>query len=134
MRIKTQVLTHEGRELRSRLQHPASAAAFLEDPAARRYGYDLMKAVGLKSGTLYPVLSRLEHEKLVTSGWEAPRHQGERPRKYYWLTGEGIRVARLELAAGNRLRFLLTASLVYGGIRLARPAVRRLPGHRTGRK
>jgi DNA-binding PadR family transcriptional regulator len=70
----------------------------LEDPAARRYGYDLMTAAGLKSGTLYPMLSRLEHEKLVTSGWETPRHQGERPRKYYWLTGEGIRAARLELA------------------------------------
>jgi PadR family transcriptional regulator PadR len=72
--------------------------AFLEDPAAPRYGYDLMKAAGLSSGTLYPMLSRLEHHKLVTSGWETPRHQGERPRKYYRLTGEGIRVARLELA------------------------------------
>jgi PadR family transcriptional regulator len=72
--------------------------AFLEDPAAPRYGYDLMKAAGLKSGTLYPMLSRLEHEKLVTSGWETPQNQGERPRKYYRLTGEGIRVARLELA------------------------------------
>jgi PadR family transcriptional regulator, regulatory protein PadR len=72
--------------------------AFLEDPAAPRYGYDLMKAAGLKSGTLYPMLSRLEHEKLVTSGWETPRHQGERPRRYYRLTGEGIPAARLELA------------------------------------
>ena len=79
--------------------------AFLEDPAVPRYGYDLMKAAGLKSGTLYPMLSRLEHEKLVTSGWETPRDQGERPRKYYQVTGEGIRVARLELArvsAGRR--------------------------------
>ena len=32
--------------------------AFLEDPAAPRYGYDLMKAADLKSGTLYPMLSR----------------------------------------------------------------------------
>ena len=72
--------------------------AFLEDPVAPRYGYDLMKAAGLKSGTLYPMLSRLEHHKLVTSGWETPRDQGQRPRKYYRLTGEGIRTARLELA------------------------------------
>jgi PadR family transcriptional regulator, regulatory protein PadR len=72
--------------------------AFLEDPVAPRYGYDLMKAAGLKSGTLYPMLSRLEREKLVTSGWETPRHEGQRPRRYYRLTGEGIRVARLELA------------------------------------
>ena len=72
--------------------------AFLEDPAAPRYGYDLMKAASLKSGTLYPMLGRLEDQKLVTSGWETPQQEGQRPRKYYQLTGEGIRVARLELA------------------------------------
>ena len=72
--------------------------AFLEDPAIPRYGYDLMKAAGLKSGTLYPMLGRLEDEKLVTSAWETPQQDGQRPRKYYRLTGEGIRVARLELA------------------------------------
>jgi PadR family transcriptional regulator, regulatory protein PadR len=72
--------------------------AFLEDPAAPRYGYDLMKAASLKSGTLYPLLGRLEEQKLVTSGWETPQHEGQRPRRYYQLTGEGVRVARLELA------------------------------------
>jgi PadR family transcriptional regulator, regulatory protein PadR len=78
--------------------------AFLEDPATPRYGYDLIKAAGLSSGTLYPMLSRLERDKLVASGWEIPRHQGERPRKYYRLTGEGIRVARLELAYASPRR------------------------------
>jgi PadR family transcriptional regulator, regulatory protein PadR len=80
--------------------------ALLDDPTAPRYGYDLMKAAGLKSGTLYPMLSRLEDERLVTSAWETPQHEGERPRKYYRLTGEGIRVARLELAqvSANRPR------------------------------
>ena len=34
--------------------------AFLADPAAPRYGYDLMKAARLPSGTLYPLLARLE--------------------------------------------------------------------------
>jgi PadR family transcriptional regulator, regulatory protein PadR len=72
--------------------------AFLEDPAAPRYGYDLMKAAGLKSGTLYPMLGRLEDDRLVTSAWETPQQDGQRPRKYYRLTGEGIQVARLELA------------------------------------
>jgi PadR family transcriptional regulator, regulatory protein PadR len=72
--------------------------AFLEDPAAPRYGYDLMKAAGLPSGTLYPMLARLEDQKLVSSAWETPQAGGERPRRYYQLTGEGIRVARLELA------------------------------------
>ena len=77
--------------------------ALLEDPAARRYGYDLMKAARLASGTLYPLLTRLEGEGLVTSHWETPGEGGEadqalRPRKYYKLTAEGERVARRELA------------------------------------
>ena len=72
--------------------------AFLEDPDARRYGYDLMKAAKLQSGTLYPLLGRLEEEGVVSSSWEAPVERGQRPRRYYKLTGEGVRVARLELA------------------------------------
>src|SRR5580704_17380277 len=79
--------------------------AFLEDPADPRYGYDMMKADGLKSGTLYPLLGRLEEEKLVTSTWDTPQEDGQRPRKYYRLTAKGAEVARLELAqisAGRR--------------------------------
>ncbi len=76
--------------------------AFLDDPTAPRYGYDLMKAASLQSGTLYPLLARLEHQRLVASAWETPQHEGQRPRKYYRLTSEGIRVARLELAQASR--------------------------------
>ncbi len=75
--------------------------AFLTDPAAPRYGYDLMKAARLQSGTLYPLLARLEQQRLVASAWETPQQHGQRPRKYYRLTGEGIRVARLELAEAS---------------------------------
>ncbi|HZU56661.1 MAG TPA: helix-turn-helix transcriptional regulator [Actinocrinis sp.] len=72
--------------------------AFLADPHARRYGYELMKLANLQSGTLYPLLSRLQDEGMVTSQWEAPTEPGQRPRRYYELTGEGVRAARLELA------------------------------------
>ena len=70
------------------------------DPSAQHYGYDLMKAARLPSGTLYPMLARLEQEGLVQSEWEAQREDagGRPPRKYYRLTAEGVRVARLELA------------------------------------
>ena len=78
--------------------------AFLVDPAVPRYGYDLMRAAGLQSGTLYPLLARLEHQKLVTSAWETPEQEGQRPRKYYQLTSEGVRVARLELAQASDSR------------------------------
>lgn len=65
--------------------------AFLDDPAAPRYGYDLMKAASPKSGTLYPLLARLESQELVTSARESPEQEGQRTRKYYKLTGEGAR-------------------------------------------
>jgi PadR family transcriptional regulator, regulatory protein PadR len=78
--------------------------AFLADPAAPRYGYDLMKVARLPSGTLYPLLARLEHENLVASAWETPPQEGQRPRKYYQLTGEGIRIARLGLAQASARR------------------------------
>lgn len=59
-----------------------------------------MKATRLPSGTLYPMLARLQQEGLVDSQWEdqRPAAAGRPPRKYYRLTAEGTRVARLELA------------------------------------
>lgn len=84
--------------------------AFLADPAAPRYGYDLMKASGLPSGTLYPMLSRLQEQGLVSSAWEAAEAGGRPPRRYYRLTDEGIETGRQELARAG------------GGRRGARPA------------
>jgi DNA-binding PadR family transcriptional regulator len=59
-----------------------------------------MKAARLPSGTLYPMLARLQQEGLVDSQWEDQRPDagGRPPRKYYRLTADGVRVARLELA------------------------------------
>lgn len=73
------------------------------DPAAPHYGYDLMKATRLPSGTLYPMLARLQQEGMVDSQWEdqRPGAGGRPPRKYYRLTAEGARVARLELARAS---------------------------------
>jgi PadR family transcriptional regulator PadR len=70
------------------------------DPSAQHYGYDLMKAAKLPSGTLYPMLARLQQDGLVESEWEGQREDagGRPPRRYYRLTAEGLRVARLELA------------------------------------
>lgn len=70
------------------------------DLSAQHYGYDLMKAARLPSGTLYPMLARLQDEGLVESEWEEQRPDGggRPPRKYYRLTAEGASIARLELA------------------------------------
>jgi PadR family transcriptional regulator, regulatory protein PadR len=76
---------------------------FLADPGAQHHGYDLMKAARLSSGTLYPMLARLQQEGLLTADWEpqAGEPSGRPPRRYYQLTGEGSRVARMELARGS---------------------------------
>ena len=77
------------------------ASAFLAEPEADRYGLDLMKDTGLASGTLYPMLARLEQAGWVHSAWEDidPVAEGRPRRRYYRLTAEGVRSARLELAA-----------------------------------
>ena len=85
------------------------------DPTAPQYGYDLMKAAKLPSGTLYPMLARLQDEGLVTARWEARPADGtgRPPRKYYQLTADGARIARVELARAAQ------AAAVPGGVRLA---------------
>ena len=67
----------------------------------RRYGFEIMEATGLPSGTIYPALRRLEAARLIRSDWEttaAAASQGP-PRKYFRITAEGK--AALE-AAGKR--------------------------------
>ena len=75
-------------------------AAMLADPAVPRYGLDLMQDTGLASGTLYPILLRLERAGWVASQWEEidPVAEGRPSRRYYHLTPEGTAGARRELA------------------------------------
>ena len=67
--------------------------AFLEAPGSWRYGYDLSRDTGLKSGTLYPILMRLEKHKLLETTWKTTE-PGKPPRHMYRLTAEGVRSAR----------------------------------------
>jgi PadR family transcriptional regulator len=62
--------------------------------AGYRYGFDIMEATGLPSGTVYPALRRLEQQSLVASTWEKESKAlaEQRPaRKYYRLTAAGER-------------------------------------------
>ena len=59
------------------------------------YGFDVIDQTGLPSGTVYPVLSRLERDGYVKSSWEDERkaHKDGRPaRRYYRVTATGSRV------------------------------------------
>ena len=69
-------------------------AELLREPATDRYGYGLSKATGLASGTLYPILMRLEDRGLLEARWEL----GERPRHLYRLTAAGLEAARASTA------------------------------------
>lgn len=76
------------------------AAALLADVPAERYGLQLMQATGLPSGTLYPILARLERAGWVESRWEEvdPAAEGRPSRRYYRLTPAGVTEARTEVA------------------------------------
>lgn len=85
-------------------------AALLRNPTERRYGLEISKEAELASGTIYPILARLETAGWVESEWEKVDQSaaGRRARRYYWLTGEGARVARASLRETEvRLRGVL---------------------------
>jgi PadR family transcriptional regulator, regulatory protein PadR len=67
--------------------------AMLQDPTEQHWGFQLIKMTGLKSGTLYPLLARLERAGWVESGWQAEPIPGRPRRRYYRLTGVGAQAA-----------------------------------------
>ncbi|MGH3864584.1 MAG: PadR family transcriptional regulator [Pseudonocardiaceae bacterium] len=71
--------------------------ALLGDPTGRYWGYELSKQSGVRSGVLYPMLTRMLDEGFLTDGWEAPDASRDKrqPRRYYELTDKG----RLALGA-----------------------------------
>ena len=71
--------------------------ALLDDPTDRHWGYELSKQSGVRSGVLYPMLTRMLHEGWLADGWEDPTTIRDKrpPRRYYELTDDG----RLALGA-----------------------------------
>jgi PadR family transcriptional regulator PadR len=58
------------------------------------YGFDIIDTTGLPSGTVYPVLSRLERDGYVRSAWEdesAAHREGRPARRYYRVTAQGAK-------------------------------------------
>lgn len=68
-------------------------SGFLEDPRGWKYGYDISRNTGLKSGTLYPILMRLADHGLLQTSWEMAE-TGKPPRHLYKLTEDGLRYAQ----------------------------------------
>lgn len=80
---------------RSRSLSPAARSVLFllaEAGAEWSHGYDLCRRAGVKSGTLYPLLIRLEQQKHLEARWLAPE-PGRPPRHVYRLTATGRRLA-----------------------------------------
>jgi PadR family transcriptional regulator len=81
---------------RTRRPSPQTVAvlhALAGEPTAGRHGYELGRQVGLRAGSLYPILIRLCDRGLLEASWETDPAPGRPPRHLYRLTGAGQRLA-----------------------------------------
>jgi DNA-binding PadR family transcriptional regulator len=76
--------------------------ALAANPSAWRHGYELGREVGLKAGSLYPILMRLRDRGLLEATWETDPPPGRPARHLYRLTGDGAVVAAQHAAVEVR--------------------------------
>ncbi|HWN53178.1 MAG TPA: PadR family transcriptional regulator [Xanthobacteraceae bacterium] len=85
-----------------RLSRPALKILklFLEKPSEGKSGAEISRALGISSGTMYPLLARFENAGWLTSEWESidPAEAGRPRRRFYKLTALGQNCASKELA------------------------------------
>jgi DNA-binding PadR family transcriptional regulator len=82
---------------RTRRPSPQTVAlvlALAAEPTAWHYGYELVTELGIKSGSLYPILMRLADRGLLDAAWETGARPGRPPRHLYRLTKAGLEFAR----------------------------------------
>jgi PadR family transcriptional regulator, regulatory protein PadR len=87
-----------GTELRLTTQTLKVLGTLLASGGDELAGADIGRAAELQSGTLYPILFRLERENWVVSRWEVenPQELGRPRRRLYKLTGLGARKSKAE--------------------------------------
>src|SRR5579863_3185507 len=92
------------RDVRMSLQTLKVLEAFLESPTEQLSGADVHLRCGIASGTLYPILLRLESAGWFVSQWESidPSSAGRPRRRLYRLTTTGLRRAGEVFASFNR--------------------------------
>ena len=76
---------------------PQTAAvlfALAEQGSSWSHGYDLCGRLGLKAGTLYPILMRLADRGQVDAEWESVAVQGRPPRHLYRLSVAGAELVQ----------------------------------------
>lgn len=72
----------------------------LAEPTREMYGLQICQKAELPSGTIHPILARLERLGWLESHWEdtVPQEEGRPRRRYYRLTEDGAERARIALA------------------------------------
>ncbi len=75
-------------------QTVAVLAALAAKASDWSHGYDLCRALGLKAGTVYPILIRLAERGYVETAWEQDAPQGRPPRHLYRLSATGAEHVR----------------------------------------
>jgi PadR family transcriptional regulator, regulatory protein PadR len=80
------------RHVRISLQTLKVLEAFLENPTDELAGADVHRRSAIASGTLYPILLRLESAGWLASRWESidPASAGRPRRRLYRLTRSGL--------------------------------------------
>lgn len=74
-----------------------------------QYGYSLIQALTdqgmeVEQNTLYPLLRRLEKQGLLESDWDVG---GSRPRRYYKISSDGIKVRSLLMEDWKKLNEMM---------------------------
>jgi PadR family transcriptional regulator PadR len=78
--------------------------ALLADPERELYGVEIGERAELRSGTVHPILARLEGAGWLASRWEDvdPQAAGRPARRYYRLTADGAVAGSRALAGAHR--------------------------------
>jgi PadR family transcriptional regulator, regulatory protein PadR len=81
----------------------------LERPSKELYGLEICAKAELPSGTIHPILARLEKAGWLESSWEDidPHAEGRPRRRYYKLNPDGAERARIALAKVTESRAAL---------------------------
>jgi DNA-binding PadR family transcriptional regulator len=90
-----------GRERRLSPQAVRVVRLLADEPTRWRFGYEMLGLLGLKSGSLYPILMRLADRGLLEARWDRDALPGRPPRHLYRLTPDGL-AAAAELARRER--------------------------------
>jgi PadR family transcriptional regulator, regulatory protein PadR len=92
------------RQVRMSLQTLRVLEVFLENPTEHLSGADVHQRCGIASGTLYPILLRLEAAGWFISQWESidPSSAGRPRRRLYRLTQTGLKRASEVFASFSR--------------------------------